>query len=162
MIFDDFDIFYLANELTPVQLRREIQHAEIQSKVDEIFAGTPYADPRPFPWADYTEACQTALKCQQAQIKPAKYSKHIDFEAIKARVDILSVVEGYTKLRKSGHNRYIGVCPLHEDKHPSLTVYADQGSWYCFSCNKGGDIFAFIKSVNNCDFKTALAILGGA
>ena len=34
-------------------------------------------------------------------------------------------------------------CPLpdHEDSTPSFQVYADEGGWYCFGCERGGDIF---------------------
>jgi hypothetical protein len=34
-------------------------------------------------------------------------------------------------------------CPFHEDRHPSLQLYAD-GSWYCFgACRRGGTIYDF-------------------
>ncbi len=165
MIFDDFDIYYLANTLATTQLRREARQAELKGGVDNYFNGTPYADESPFPWSDYDKACREALrtieKHNKRYPKPAAPGKHLDIAGIKALNDIITVIEGYTQLRKSGHNRFNGRCPLHEDKHPSLTVYADKQSWHCFQCNRGGDVFDFIMAVNTCDFRRAVEILGG-
>jgi len=33
-------------------------------------------------------------------------------------------------------------CPFHDDRDPSLQLYAD-GSWYCFACRFGGTIYDF-------------------
>ena len=45
-------------------------------------------------------------------------------------------------LRRTGR-RLIGQCPLpdHQDKTPSFTVFPADDRWYCFGCNRGGDIF---------------------
>lgn len=161
--FDDLDLFYLANVLTPQQLRREIRHADVMAKVDEFYRGTLYAEATLFFWADYAAACREALACQKPTPLPAaKQGKHIDIQALKSHLDIVEVIEQYTQLRKCGHNRFSGRCPLHEDKHPSLTVYADQQSWHCFQCGMGGDVISFVMAANTCDFKQATAILGGA
>jgi len=33
-------------------------------------------------------------------------------------------------------------CPFHEDRRPSLHVYAEPGrGWYCFGCGRGGSIY---------------------
>lgn len=50
-------------------------------------------------------------------------------------------------------------CPFHKDNKPSMKVYKD--SYYCFSCHRSGDIFTFIQTLENCDFKTAFISLGG-
>lgn len=36
-------------------------------------------------------------------------------------------------------NRKTGLCPWHEDKHPSLTYYPQNNTVWCFVCNRGGD-----------------------
>jgi DNA primase len=33
-------------------------------------------------------------------------------------------------------------CPFHEDRTPSLQLYED-GSFYCFGCDRGGTIYDF-------------------
>lgn len=173
--FDDIDSFILANRLSPAELRREVQLAQKRATERDMFLSIPYeclevgyqkyykeyCQDFEFPFEDYIEICRQAIACQKAKPKqkPAPGRGRIDPEAIKSRNDIVAVVEQYTILRKSGHNRFLGSCPLHEDKHPSMTVYADNQSWHCFQCNRGGDIIAFIQAVENTDFRGAAAIL---
>lgn len=37
------------------------------------------------------------------------------------------------------------LCPFHEDANPSLLVNLDQGTWFCFGCNKSGDAAKFVR-----------------
>lgn len=154
MSFDDVDIFYLANTLSPAQLRQEIVSAEVQANL---------SDEDHFPWTDYSAACREAIAwLRESRAKPPPAISHwIDAGAIKAQNDIVDIIERYTRLRKAGRN-LIGCCPIHQDRHPSLTVYPDQQTWHCFGCNQGGDIIAFIQAVEHCDFRGAAAILGGS
>ena len=51
-------------------------------------------------------------------------------------------------------------CPFHpKDRTASMKIYKD--SYYCFGCGATGDIFTFVQSMDNCDFKEAFTILGG-
>ena len=84
----------------------------------------------------------------------------MDFEnlknEIKERVDIAELVESSgVHLKKSG-KLYMGLCPFHEDKNPSLAVYPETGSWYCFGCSKGGDVFSWVMEYEGVDFKEAV------
>lgn len=74
---------------------------------------------------------------------------------IKARLPIEELVRGYTQLQKKGRN-FMGLCPFHHDKRPSLLVSPDKGIAYCFPCQKGGDIFSFYQAAENVDFPQAL------
>lgn len=48
-------------------------------------------------------------------------------------------------------------CPLHGEVTPSLQIYEDTESWFCFgSCGKGGDAIEFVKEIDGVDFKEAL------
>lgn len=38
----------------------------------------------------------------------------------------------------------LGLCPFHADKTPSFVVYEDQNSWWCYGCNKGGDVISYV------------------
>jgi hypothetical protein len=162
--FDYIDTFILANTFTAPELRHELHHADVMAKVNDTFIGTPYANETPFPWADYAGCVREALECVKlAPCQPVKDNhRRINIQALKAGNDIVTVIERYTTLRKSGNNRFNGKCPLHDDKGPSLTVYAQSQSWHCFgACNKGGDVFDFIKAAECVDFEKAAAILGG-
>lgn len=74
---------------------------------------------------------------------------------IKARLPIEELVRSYTQLQKKGKN-YVGLCPFHNDTHPSFLVSPDKGICYCFPCQKGGDIFTFYQQIEHVDFPQAL------
>ncbi len=74
---------------------------------------------------------------------------------IKARLPIEELVRSYTQLTKKGKN-YVGLCPFHNDTHPSFLVSPDKGICYCFPCQKGGDIFTFYQQIEHVDFPQAL------
>ena len=40
-----------------------------------------------------------------------------------------------TEFKKRG-SKYIGLCPIHEEKTPSLIYNEKDNSAYCFGCNK--------------------------
>lgn len=76
-------------------------------------------------------------------------------EEIKSRISILDLVSEYVELKKAGRS-YKGLCPFHNEKSPSFIVSPDKGIAYCFGCNSGGDIFAFLEKVEAIDFPEAL------
>lgn len=48
-------------------------------------------------------------------------------------------------------------CPIHGENTPSLQVYEDTNSWYCWgACSEGGDEIAFVKSIDGVDFPEAV------
>ena len=77
---------------------------------------------------------------------------------IKSRLSIADVVSHYLPLKKAGRN-FKGVCPFHNDTHPSLLVSAEKEIAWCFACNNGGDIFSFVQKIEGVDFAEALRIL---
>jgi DNA primase len=70
---------------------------------------------------------------------------------IKDRNDIESVISPYVTLKRAGKNLK-GLCPFHNEKTPSFVVYPENGSFYCFGCGVGGDIFTFTKLIENLDY----------
>ena len=76
-------------------------------------------------------------------------------EAVKTATDIVALVEGYTRLRKSG-SRYVGLCPFHQEKTPSFGVSPDRGTFKCFGCGEGGDAITFVEKHENLDFVGAI------
>ncbi|MBM3709754.1 MAG: hypothetical protein FJW61_04970, partial [Actinobacteria bacterium] len=47
----------------------------------------------------------------------------------------------------------------HKEMSPSLTVYENTQSFFCFGCGKGGDVINFIMLAENLDFKEAINYL---
>jgi DNA primase len=81
--------------------------------------------------------------------------KDSSVEAVKAATDLVALVEGYTRLRKSG-SRYTGLCPFHQEKTPSFGVSPDRGTFKCFGCGEGGDAITFVEKMENVDFVGAI------
>ncbi len=67
------------------------------------------------------------------------------------RNDIVDVISAYVPLKKRGRI-HSGLCPFHNEKTPSFTVYEDTSSFYCFGCGTGGDVITFIKLYENLDY----------
>lgn len=160
--FDHTDILYLAKNLSVSQLRHEIHAAEVRASVAKAYRSTEYqASEDLFPWDYYADACRETIRTtQHREPKTRQAHGRIDTKAIKARNDIVTVIEQYTKLRKAGKN-FKGCCPIHQEKHPSLTVYPDQQMFHCYGCNRGGDVIEFIMAVENVDFRQAVGVLNG-
>ena len=79
-------------------------------------------------------------------------------EELKARCDIVDVVGSYVGLKRAGSN-YVGLCPFHNEKSPSFTVFTKSDSCYCFGCGAGGDVITFVMSVENLDYVSAVELL---
>lgn len=61
-------------------------------------------------------------------------------------MDIVELIENVgVKLKKVG-KEYMGLCPFHDDREPSLSVNRDKRLWHCFGCGRGGDARKFVEN----------------
>lgn len=84
--------------------------------------------------------------------------KEESIQEVLERADIVSVVEGYVKLRRSGRN-YVALCPFHKEKTPSFTVSREKGLFHCFGCGVGGNVVSFLMKLENLTFVDAIETL---
>ena len=78
---------------------------------------------------------------------------------LKQQADIVRVIGDYVKLRKSGGQNYIGLCPFHGEKTPSFSVHATRQFYYCFGCHEKGDVFAFVQKIENITFPESVRLV---
>jgi DNA primase len=68
----------------------------------------------------------------------------VDFEAIKATTDIVSVIAGYgVQFKKAGRD-YVALCPFHTEQTPSFHVTPEKGLFHCFGCEAKGNVIQFV------------------
>jgi DNA primase len=72
-------------------------------------------------------------------------------ERVKSGLDIVDIIQRHVILKKSGRN-YMGKCPFHNDKSPSMNVSREKGIFKCFACGVGGDALTFIMRLKNQTF----------
>jgi DNA primase len=79
-------------------------------------------------------------------------------EQVRQATDIVELVGKHLDLRRAGRN-YVGRCPWHDDRRPSLQVNPDRQTWKCWVCDIGGDVFSFVMKREGCDFREAMQML---
>jgi DNA primase len=79
-------------------------------------------------------------------------------DELRRAIDIVDLVGSYIQLRRSGRN-YVGLCPWHDDRRPSLQVNPERQTFKCWVCDLGGDIFSFIMQAEKVSFPEAMQLL---
>jgi DNA primase len=83
-----------------------------------------------------------------------------DIERVRSSTDLVALVSEKVALRRVG-TRWVGLCPFHGEKTPSLSVNGELGFYYCFGCGARGDAISFLRETEHLDFVTAVEALAG-
>ena len=81
-----------------------------------------------------------------------------DVARVREATDFVAVASQFMPLKREGR-RWKGLCPFHGEKTPSFSVNGEQGLWYCFGCQKGGDAITFVREMEHLDFAGAVEYL---
>ena len=71
------------------------------------------------------------------------------------RVNIVELIGEYISLNKNGKN-YQALCPFHNEKTPSFTVFAQSRRFQCFGCGEKGDAITFLMKKENLSYPAAV------
>ena len=79
-------------------------------------------------------------------------------ERVRDGADIVEIVSAHTDLRRQGE-RFVGLCPFHDERTPSFSVKPRDGFYYCFGCEAGGDTIRFVQEKEGLAFPDAVEAL---
>lgn len=79
-------------------------------------------------------------------------------ERVRQATDIVDLVGSDLQLRRQG-NRFVGLCPWHDDTRPSMQVNPERQSFRCWVCDLGGDVFTYVMKRDGVEFGEALRLL---
>lgn len=79
-------------------------------------------------------------------------------EAIRQGVSIVDVVGAHVTLKRAGRS-WKGLCPFHGEKTPSFVVNEERGTYHCFGCGVGGNVFRFLMEAEGRSFREAVEVL---
>ncbi|MBL8879546.1 MAG: DNA primase [Phycisphaerales bacterium] len=73
-------------------------------------------------------------------------------------VDVVDVIGESVALKRRG-KEFIGLCPFHADRNPSMSVSPTKQIFKCWACGAGGDAIRFVQLRDRVDFPEALRTL---
>ena len=82
-------------------------------------------------------------------------------DELKRQIPLLDYLEthDWRPARQLSHGRWMGLCPLHDDRKPSFLVDPRKSLFYCYGCRRGGDVIRFAELYHQVKFPQALAFL---
>lgn len=140
------------------------------------FRYTPINISAPIIRVDYYQNVCSSL---QAPPTPAAISKHDEpgqpvvmrsqgnglVARIKLTHDLVKQISTLTEIQPRKHSKgeryWEGVCPWHDDHHPSLWIDTEKQTWGCWSCDAGGSVIDFYALQHGLTIPQAIRELAG-
>ena len=84
-----------------------------------------------------------------------------NLERLKQRIPLLEYLQrhNWKPCRASSREEFVGLCPLHQETHPSFYVNAAKNLFYCHGCGQGGDLIRFVQLFLDLPFRQTVAHL---
>src|SRR6266581_8022447 len=86
-----------------------------------------------------------------------------DLERLKQRIPLLEYLQRHhwTGHRADARSEFVGLCPLHEEAHPSFYVNPRKNLFYCHGCGRGGDLIRLVELSQHLSFRQSVRLLAG-
>jgi len=84
-----------------------------------------------------------------------------DLERLKQRIPLLDFLQRHhwSGSRVGVSSEFVGLCPLHQETHPSFYVNPHKNLFYCHGCGRGGDLIRFVELALQLSFCDSVAYL---
>ncbi len=84
-----------------------------------------------------------------------------DLEQLKKRVPLLEYLQRHNWTGRSAgqQQEFVGLCPLHQETHPSFYVNSRKNLFYCHGCGRGGDLIRLVELLQSLPFQESIARL---
>ena len=84
-----------------------------------------------------------------------------DLEQLKHRFPLLEYLQRHhwTGRPVGNGSEFVGLCPLHEETHPSFYVNPRKNLFYCHGCRRGGNLIRFVELSQHLSFRQSLSYL---
>ena len=79
----------------------------------------------------------------------------VDLARVRAAADLVAIAGEHTQLKRVGR-QWMATCPFHEERTPLLSINAEEGLWWCFGCQQGGDAITFVQRIHHLEFVDAV------
>ncbi len=87
------------------------------------------------------------------------FLEELEKDELKKKTDLAALFQSFgIDLTKKGAS-YMGRCPFHDDKNPSLSVDPVKGLYHCFGCGESGDAIDLVRKIRNLSFREAVSYL---
>ena len=83
-----------------------------------------------------------------------------DIARVREAADLVAIAGEHVQIHRAGR-QWKAQCPFHDERTPSLSINAEEGLWWCFGCNQGGDTIEFVRRIHHLDFVEAVEWLAG-
>jgi DNA primase len=84
-----------------------------------------------------------------------------DLEQLKQRIPLLEYLQRHHWIghRAGSRSEFVGLCPLHEETHPSFYVNPRKNLFYCHGCGRGGDLIRLVELSQHLSFRQSVTYL---
>jgi len=81
-------------------------------------------------------------------------------ERLKQDISLMRLVESQGITLKKHGKDYLGLCPFHDDREPSLVISPEKNLWHCLgACGEGGDVINWMMKSQGVSFRHAVELL---